>query len=204
VEDVPIQGYDLLMLAILILATAFGAWKGLAWQVASFASLVVSCVVAVRFSDGLARFIPHRAPWNRFLAMLILFLLTSLAIWILFRLVAGLIDRVRLKQFDRQMGALVGLAKGVLLCLVITFFAVTLSEGVRQAVLHSHSGKFIARMIEHAAPTLPEEIRQPLGKYIDEFERQLDRDTSPDELPEDLSELLGSGPGPIDRRPGIG
>ena len=37
----------------------------------------------------------------------------------------GAIDRVKLNEFDRQMGALVGFAKGVLLCIAITFFAVT-------------------------------------------------------------------------------
>jgi hypothetical protein len=55
--------------------------------------------------------------------MLALYLATSLAVWLLFRLVAGIIDKVKLKDFDRQVGALIGVAKGVLLCLVITFFA---------------------------------------------------------------------------------
>ena len=58
-----------------------------------------------------------------------------MAIWLVFRLVSGLIDRVRLKEFDRQMGALFGAAKGVLLCVAITFFAVTLSTQARTAVL---------------------------------------------------------------------
>ena len=37
------------------------------------------------------------------------------------------IDRLKLKEFDRQIGAIFGLAKGVLWCAVITFFTVTLS-----------------------------------------------------------------------------
>ncbi len=183
-ENLPIHGYDLVMLAILIVTTAFGAWKGMAWQVASIASLVVSCIVAMRFSEHLAPYISQRQPWNRFLAMLILFMLTSLVIWLAFRLVAGLIDRVRLREFDHQMGALFGLAKGILLCLVITFFAVTLSEGTRQPVLASHAGKFSARLIQHATPAMPEEVRDVLGKYIDEFERKLDPNTPPDESSE--------------------
>ena len=36
------QTYDLVMLAVLGFATIFGFWKGLAWQVASLASLVVA------------------------------------------------------------------------------------------------------------------------------------------------------------------
>ncbi|OHB82806.1 MAG: hypothetical protein A2V98_14780 [Planctomycetes bacterium RBG_16_64_12] len=188
-ENFPIQGYDLLMLVVLVLTTMFGAWKGMAWQIASLASLVVSCVVAMRFSGQLAPHISQHEPWNRFLAMLILFMLTSLAIWVAFRLVARFIDRVKLKEFDRQMGALFGLAKGVLFCLVITFFAVTLSEGSRQAVLRSHSGKFIARFLQQATPAMPQEVRDVLGQYIDEFERKLDPNTPPENPLEDVVEI---------------
>lgn len=190
-DSFPIQGYDLLMLVILVLATVFGAWKGMAWQIASLASLVVSYLVAMQFSPHVAPYISSHEPWNRFLAILILFLATSLAIWILFRMVADFIDRVKLKEFDRQMGALFGLAKGVLFCLLITFFAVTLSEGSRQAVLNSHSGKFTARLIQRAGPLMPEELRDSLGKYIDEFERKLDPATPADRTLEQAAELLG-------------
>ena len=56
-----------------------------------------------------------------------------------FRLVSRLIDRVKLKDFDRQFGALLGLAKGSLLCMLITFFSVTLlGEQKRAAIVQSH------------------------------------------------------------------
>ena len=147
--------------------------------------------VAMRFCGHLAPYISSNEPWNRFLAILILFLVTSMAIWVLFHMVAGLIDRVKLKEFDHQMGALFGLAKGILICLLITFFAVTLWEGSRQAVLNSHSGKFTARLVERAGPAMPEEVREKLGRYIDDFERKLDPDEPVDTLlPESASELL--------------
>lgn len=182
-DSLLIQSYDVLMLAVLILAALFGLWKGMAWQLASLASLVLSCLVALRCSGPLAPYISGRQPWNRFLAMLILYLATSLAIWLVFRLVAGIIDRVQLKEFDRQMGALFGLAKGVLLCLVITFFAVTLSENSRQSVLRSHSGKYIALFIQRAAPAMPKEVRDLLGRYIDELDQRLDPNTPPEHTP---------------------
>lgn len=178
------QTYDVFMLAVLVLATLFGAWKGMAWQLASLASLVVSFVVAARFSAELAPHISRQEPWNRFVAMLILYAATSAGIWLAFRVVAGVIDRVRLREFDRQMGAFFGLAKGVLLCLVITFFAVTLSETARQGILATRSGHYIALLIEHATPVLPEEVRNVVGKYLDELDRKLDPATQPDPLPE--------------------
>jgi len=106
--------YDICMLVVLVGTTVFGAWKGMAWQVASSASLVASYAVALRFSAQLAPRFGEQAPLNRFIAMFVLFAGTSLVIWLLFRVVAGFLNRMRLKEFDRQMGALFGAAKGSL------------------------------------------------------------------------------------------
>ncbi len=174
-----IQTYDIVMLVVLLGAAVYGAWKGMAWQLASLASMLLSAAAAVHFSAPLAPYFSAQEPWNRFLAMLVLFVLTSLVIWLLFRFVAGIIERVKLKEFDRQMGALFGLTKGALLCIVITFFAVTLSESARQMVLKSHSGDIIARITRNANPLLPADIRAVLGKYIDELDQKLDHNTPP-------------------------
>ncbi|MEX0586529.1 MAG: CvpA family protein, partial [Pirellulales bacterium] len=136
------QFYDILMVGVLAGATVFGAWKGLAWQAASIASLIVSYFAALRFRDVIAPYVHAEAPWNRFGAMLIIFVAVSLAIWLVFRYVSDAIDRVKLREFDRQLGALVGLAKGVLFCVVITFFAITLAETAREPILKSKSGYY--------------------------------------------------------------
>jgi len=174
VNALPIQPYDLVMLAVLAVATLFGLWKGMAWQVASLASVVVSFVVAARMCGSVAPLISAQEPWNRFIAMFLLYLVTSAGIWLAFRLVAGIIDRVRLKEFDRQVGAMFGLVKGALLCVVITFFAVTLSESLRQNVLNTYSGRTIAAAIRQTSPIMPTEVRDLLGTYIDELNRKLE------------------------------
>jgi len=183
VDRLPLHPYDIVMLLILIGVTLFGLLKGMAWQLASLASIAVSAFVAVTFSGAIASWFGHQEPWNRFLAMLTLYVVTSLVIWFLFRLISGAIDRVKLQEFDRQVGAVFGLAKGILLCLVITFFAVTLSETARQSVLRSRSGYYSAVLIRNATPVLPQEVRDVLGKYLDEFQRKLNPATPPDQKP---------------------
>ncbi len=191
-----LQPYDIGMVVVILLATGFGAWKGMAWQLAALASLVVSVVVAVRLSEPVAPYISAQAPWNRFIAMLILYVATSLAIWLAFRLVAGIIDRVKLREFDRQIGAIFGFAKGVLWCMLITFFAVTLSEPARQAILKTRSGRYIAVILEKGTPLLPEEVRKLIGKYLEEFDRKLDPKTPPEQPAELSDEPLLAAPEP--------
>ena len=154
----PLQPYDLLMIAVLFLCTLFGVWKGMAWQLAALASLVVSGIVAMRLSGPIAPYFGAQSPWNRCVAMLLLYVCTSLCIWLLFNLVSGFIGRLRLKEFDRQLGGVFGALKGVLWCVVITFFAVTLSEPARQGILKSHSGYYIAVVTHRAMPLLPQEV----------------------------------------------
>jgi len=168
------QPYDIAMLAVLLVTTLLGAWKGMAWQIASLASLVASYFVAAKFSGALAPMFGDKAPMNHFIAMLVLYLGTSLVIWLIFRVVAGMIDRVRLKEFDRQLGGLIGATKGVLLCVVITFFAVTLSADSRQMVLDSRSGYYISVLIDRARPIMPDDLRQVLEPYLKRLDDELD------------------------------
>ena len=193
--DFPLQPYDFLMLAVLVLSALFGAWKGMAWQLAALASLVVSSVVALRFSSVLMVYISLPVPWNRCVAMLLLAVGTSMAIWVIFRFVSRVIDRVRLKEFDRQVGALFGLAKGVLWCVVITFFAVTLSTTGREKVLGTYSGYYTAVLIHRAGPVLPDEVRDVLGRYIDHSRgRWTEEELAPADQPEEpVPASLNSG-----------
>ncbi|MEX2187587.1 MAG: CvpA family protein [Pirellulales bacterium] len=174
----PMQLYDFVMIGVMCGAAIFGAMKGLAWQVASVSSFVLSYMAALKFRDSVAPYIAADAPWNRFGAMLAIFIATSLAIWILFRLVHDIIDRVKLKEFDRQVGFLVGAAKGVLYCVLITFFVVTLWPDAREQVLHSRSGLYIARLIERADKVMPEEVKDVIGPYLERIGSGHDHDES--------------------------
>ncbi|MEZ6102952.1 MAG: CvpA family protein [Pirellulaceae bacterium] len=166
--------YDAMILLVLAAATVWGAYKGMVWQLASITSIVVSYFVAMQFRDQVAQHIDAAPPWNMFAAMLLLYLGSSLVIWLFFRGVRNSIDRWKLKGFDRQIGALFGLAKGIVLSVVITFFALTLlSDTQRQTIVHSRSGYYIAKLINEANAIMPDEVHNVLGPYLDQLDRQL-------------------------------
>lgn len=167
-----VEGYDLVMLGILAVAALLGYFKGIVWQIAWIAGIVVSGWVALRFATPVAPYFGQQAPWNRFLAMLALYAGTSLAVWLVFRMVSGFISAIHLSAFDHQLGLLLGIAKGALLCVVVTFFAVTLAPAYRHQIVASRSGRFVAEIIVRADRYLPKEIHDTVEPFVDQFERQ--------------------------------
>jgi membrane protein required for colicin V production len=200
--------YDIVMIVILLGTTLFGLYKGMAWQIASLTSLILSYFVALKFSDTLMQALGWNEKWERFAAMLILYLATSFLVWAIFRLVSSAIDRVKLKEFDRQIGALFGAAKGILFCVVVTFFVVTLSANGRAAVLNSRSGFYIAALLDEAHGVMPKELHEVLHPYMHRLETELHSGEAPhEEIARTLTDLVpGRTPGtpdveetPIDR-----
>jgi membrane protein required for colicin V production len=174
------QLYDIVMIVVLAATTIFGFWKGMARQIASLAALVVSYFVAQQFSPQLAPLFGDEEPWNKFVAMFVLYVGTSLVIWFGFRFVSDAIERVQLKEFDRQMGGLFGFAKGVLLCVAITLFAVSLlPEEKRGEVLQSKSGHYIAVLLHRTHSVIPDELHDVLHPYLDRAEEELDPEAPP-------------------------
>ena len=168
------QIYDVIMLLVLAGAIAFGAWKGLAWQLASLSAIFVSYFVAYQYRHVLAARIDAPSPWNVFVSMLILYLGTSLVIWLVFRFVKDFIDKVKLKEFDRHAGAILGAAKGVLLCVLVTLFALTLlSKEQQQSIVDSRSGYYIALLLDHSHGIMPSEVHGVLHPYIHQLDEKL-------------------------------
>jgi membrane protein required for colicin V production len=169
---VNLEGYDLVMLGILAVAALLGYFKGMVWQLAWIAGIAASSYVAFRFGAQLAPVFGQQAPWNRFAAMLALYAATSIGVWLVFRVISGAINAVHLSAFDHQLGLLLGLAKGGLLCVVITFFAVTLAPGYRDQIVGSRSGRLVAELIVRADNYLPKEVHDTVEPFVRQFEQQ--------------------------------
>lgn len=191
-----IDGYDMVMLGILAAAAVLGYFKGMVWQLAWIAGIAASGFVALRFGSAVAPFVGQQAPWNRLIAMLALYVGTSLVVWLLFRVVSGAIDAVHLSAFDHQLGLLLGLAKGALLCVVITFFAVTLAPGYRDQIVASRSGRLVAEVIVRADEFLPPEVAATVDPFVKQFEERLHGGPGP--LPAAAAAPAAGRPSPLE------
>jgi hypothetical protein len=112
--------------------------------------------------------------------MLAIYVATSFLIWSLFRFVSRAIDKVRLQSFDKQIGAMFGFAKGVLLCVAITFFAVTLLPPAQgEAIVGSQSGHYIVALLDKAHSVFPPELHEVLDPYLNKIEQKLNPNFQP-------------------------
>lgn len=166
--------YDIVMLVVLLAAVLFGYWKGLAWQIASVAAVVVSYFVAVKFRDQVASYIQAEPPFNRIGAMLIIFVACSLLIWLAYAWVTKSLEKAELDGFNRQMGALIGGVTGILLCMVITMFSVSLlGQRAHDSIHQSKIGPYMVRGIWQASAILPDELKPHIDPHLEEFKNNI-------------------------------
>lgn len=189
-----LEGYDLVMIGILAGAAVIGYFKGFLWQLAWIAGIVVSSIAAIRFGGVAAPFFGQQAPWNRLLAMLAIYAASSIGVWLVFRVVSGAVNAVHLSSFDHQLGLLFGVAKGALLCIVITFFAVTLAPAYRDQIVNSRSGRLVAELIVKADAILPKDLHDIVDPFVKQFEEKM---AVPAGMPQPAGAAGGPSPSPL-------
>ena len=189
------QIFDIFVLILVGWLTLRGAMRGIVAQLMSIVSVVVCWIAAVKFSPVVAPMISDEPPWNRVIAMLVLFLAGFLAMWLIRGLINDIIKLIRLKSADRTLGAILGFTKGILLCLIITFFLIVFSPTSRDFVMESISGKYFARGIERISILIPADVNEVFAKNFERFHGLIDakQDFDPkplDKLKETLSGVL--------------
>jgi membrane protein required for colicin V production len=170
------QSYDVLMLLVLVAAALWGFWKGFVWQLASLVSIFFSYFLAFGLREQVAKLIDAAPPFNTFAAMGIVYLFSSLVIWIGTAFVGKTLETFKLKDFDRQLGATFGVAKGVIFCLLITMFAVTLlGQRQQERICTSLSGKYMAKILRSSGGLIPKELHAVVDPYLMPLQQRLEQ-----------------------------
>jgi len=177
--------FDIIVILIIVWSAIVGWRKGLSWQLAAIVALAASAIVATRYARLVAPLFDVQPPWNHTLAVLVLFLITSLAVNLFFGMIENFMEKLKLENFNQQLGAIFGAIKGVIWCMLITFFLVMLTVTGRDMVLRSMSGKALVTLISQVDEALPEDLREALKAHTDRFYEQLNEglDRTPDEEP---------------------
>ncbi|MFO1005991.1 MAG: CvpA family protein [Planctomycetaceae bacterium] len=163
--------YDILVACILLFFMAKGAARGLIWQLAGIAGILLCVTFAGTASKVIGPHINLAPPTNQWAVMFITYLLATFVAFGFARTLNGWINQLELKEFNRHLGAVFGLLKGALLVLVMTFMIVTFSAKSRDMLKDSKSAQIAAKVIYQIEPLVPDKLSTQIAKYIDMFEQ---------------------------------
>ena len=162
--------YDLIVLAILGYFALRGAARGLLTQLASIGAIIVCLVFAESISAAFGPMVKLDPPLNNWVVMFGAYLVCSFIAFGLARVLTDWVERAKLDSFNQHLGAIFGLLKGVVLCLVMTFFLVTLSPASRAALSNSRSAYAAAYIMDRIHPIMPARLNEALAKYLHVYE----------------------------------
>jgi uncharacterized membrane protein required for colicin V production len=157
--------YDAAMVCLLLGGMVWGAWRGIVWQLASIASLVLGYTVAHTTSDDLAVHFPGDPVVARGLAMVVIYAAVSAGVFFVAWLIRATLRRLKFEAYDRHLGMLLGGVEGLLLGLVGTLFVVSLAPQSRGPIFSSPSGKVVGKLMNAVGPVLPTEAREALAPF---------------------------------------
>jgi uncharacterized membrane protein required for colicin V production len=167
-----VTAYDGVMALIVLFATVHGYWKGATWQIAPIMSLVLGYMVAMPMSVSTAHYFGD-PPQNRLFALVTIYIGVSMVVYLLVRSFREGIEKAKLTEFDRHLGALLGALKGILLTLAITVILLIYSSIARDLILKSESSSIAAKIINAVYPILPKAMHQILSPYLRQLDREL-------------------------------
>lgn len=162
--------YDVLVVCILLFFLAKGAARGLVWQLAGIAGILLCVTFAGTASNVIGPHIKLAPPANQWAVMFITYLLASFVAFGFARTLNGWIEKLELKEYNRHLGAMFGLIKGALLVLIMTFMIVTFSQKTRDMLKDSKAAHIAAKVIQQIEPIIPDKLHEAVAKYIRMFE----------------------------------
>lgn len=161
--------YDGVMIGLILAGMIWGAIRGITWQIASIASLVLAFFFAHQVSGYIAPYIPGEPAIKRAGSMLAAYVVMSAGVFFLAWSVRATLKKIKFEAYDRHLGMVLGGIEGALLGIVGTLFVVGLSPGSRDPIFSSTSGRVVASVMDSAGPVLPEEVRkvvEPVWSHV--------------------------------------
>ena len=120
------NGVDIIILAIIAISCFFGLWRGLVKEVLSILTWIAALFVGRIYSEHLAPSLSGMidGETTRYVAAFaILFIVTMMLGTLLNHFIGKLLTITGLKLTDRLLGGVFGVARGVIIVMLVIFFA---------------------------------------------------------------------------------
>lgn len=156
---------DWVLLTVLLGSTLLGAWRGLVFEVLSVLSWVMAFVVAQWWAHDVALWLPMGTAsegLRHAAAFVLVFVGAVFAGGLVAALLKRLISAVGLRPADRGLGAVFGLARGVLLLVVLALVVSMTPLHTAPDWQTSQSAQWLEVVVQGVRPMLPQALASQL------------------------------------------
>lgn len=189
-----INSYDIFMLVVIGVFMLLGARKGLLGQAAAWGAILIGTWATWNWRAELAPYVGLKAPFDQWVAGMAIYFVVGMIIWWTAGHLRQRLKQINLAGFDRQMGALIGLAQGVVVCLICTALLVMVSPTWREKVVPSRTAEYVRKTtqlaIENPQQTIPLAWHERMMPWLEDVEESLDETADPTEQPQRKSSPL--------------
>lgn len=117
-------GFDLAVLAILLISLLFGVWRGLVYEVLSLLGWPAAFLLSKSYAGSIAFLMPGSQETMRVMLAYVAMFIVALIVWgVLTWLLSRLVKAIGLGWLDRILGGALGILRGVLVILVMVWLA---------------------------------------------------------------------------------
>ncbi|MFT4191728.1 MAG: CvpA family protein [Comamonas sp.] len=158
---------DWIALAVVAVSFILGAWRGLVSQVLSLAGWLLAFWASYVWATDLAGALPMggaSAAWRLAVAFVLIFIGVVMLVSLVAALLRRLLNLIGLGPVDRALGALFGVARGVLLLMVFAVALRLVGLDAEAWWQESRSSVWLARGLDVVQPWLPQAF-QPLLRH---------------------------------------
>lgn len=153
---------DWLLCAVLLFSMLLGAWRGLVYELMSLAAWVAAFMLAQWLAQDVALMLPFlqgAAEKVQYAAAFVLVFVASLfAAGLLSWVLKKVVETVGLRPVDRALGAVFGLARGVLLLLVATVVIQLMGMAQQPWWQHAQGPVWLEVLLNGLKPVLPQAL----------------------------------------------
>jgi membrane protein required for colicin V production len=151
---------DWILLGVLLASLVLGFWRGLVYEVLSLAGWLAAFIVAQWLALDAVPWLPFlqsAAPQIQYaVAFAAVFVATLFAAGLVSWLIKKLVDTVGLRPIDRSLGAVFGLARGLILLLAFSVLLKLFGMGEQSWWTEGQGPAWLAVLLKGIQPLLPQ------------------------------------------------
>ena len=154
--------FDLFVLTCAVIGTGVGFYRGLAIQLAGIASLILGFGLGAPLAKSIVAAYDGETPFQGLVIFVVCFCVIALICYGLAIKLREWLKEKELKQWDKQVGGLVGLFHGLFVSLVLTFIALVIAPGTApDYIKNSNFIKPMRKLSGQFTPSCPAKPRSP-------------------------------------------